>query len=64
MNLDLKIRRDQIQRQLELAGVNIVSLGAGCIRLLGNHDSLVLTNDLLNLRVNELNRLCAVGAAV
>ncbi|NMM19127.1 MAG: hypothetical protein HHJ15_04070 [Rhodoferax sp.] len=62
MNLDLKIRRDQIQ--LELAGVNIVSLGAGCIRLQGNHDSLVLTTDLLNLRVPEINRLCAVGAAV
>lgn len=28
MDLNQKIRRDQIQRQLELAGVNIVSLGA------------------------------------
>lgn len=64
MNLDKKIQRDQIQRQLERAGVSVALLGGGCIRLKGNHDSLVLTTDLINLRVNEINRLCAVGGAV
>jgi hypothetical protein len=56
MNIQ-KIQREQIQRQLEIAGVIVDSLGAGCLRLRGHHSSLVLTADLLNLRVGEIRKL-------
>jgi hypothetical protein len=49
--------RDQVQRRLEQAGVVILALGAGCLRLQGSHGSLVLTSDLLHLRTNEINKL-------
>ena len=61
-NTAMQAMRDHIHRQLEQAGVKVAELGGGAIRLQGHHESLVLTSDLLNLRVNEINRL--VGGAV
>jgi hypothetical protein len=59
---NLNILSDQVQRQLILAGVNIRALGAGCFRLKGHRDSLVVTSDFLNLRANEIAQLFG-GAA-
>jgi hypothetical protein len=51
-------RRAMIRAELEAAGVDINELGSGVMKIYGAHGSQVMTNDLLNLRRQEIDRLC------
>ena len=50
---------EQITRQLNECGVEIIALPGGCLRLLGKFGSILLSHDLLMLRPHHIERLCA-----
>ena len=48
-----------ITSQLTECGVKIVTLPGGCLLLLGQYGSIVLSHDLLTLRAHHIERLCS-----
>lgn len=57
-NMNRQERTAQLLQQLEQAGVQVITLAGGAVRLHGKFNNVLVTSDVLNLRPNEIERLC------
>ena len=58
-NENRQTRTEQLLKRLEAAGVQVITLAGGAVRLHGKFDNVLVTSDVLNLRPHEIDRLCA-----
>ena len=58
MNETRQTRTDSLIKRMEAAGVQVITLPGGAVRLHGKFNNVLVTSDILNLRPREVARLC------
>jgi len=56
--INRQTRTEQLIKRFEAASVQVVYLPSGAVRLYGQYGEVITTSNVLNLRPQEIGRLC------
>lgn len=56
--INRQTRTEQLIKRFEAASVQVVYLPSGAVRLYGPYGEVITTSNVLNLRPQEIGRLC------